>query len=53
MRVGPWPVMALSLAAMAAEGSTRITTAGAVNVTFPGYVGLMKSLGAMMEMVES
>ena len=46
-------VMALSLAAMAAEGSTRITTAGAVNVTFPGYVGLMKSLGAMMEMVES
>jgi 3-phosphoshikimate 1-carboxyvinyltransferase len=45
-------VMALSLAAMAAEGTTRITTAGAVNVTFPGYVGLMQGLGAGMEMMD-
>jgi len=46
-------VMALSLAGMVAEGITRITTAGAVNVTFPGYVVLMKGLGAVMEMVDS
>jgi 3-phosphoshikimate 1-carboxyvinyltransferase len=46
-------VMALSLAGMVAEGITRITTAGAVNVTFPGYVGLMQSLGAVLEMIDS
>ncbi|NQU42737.1 3-phosphoshikimate 1-carboxyvinyltransferase, partial [bacterium] len=42
-------VMALSLAAMAADSPSRIDTAEAVAVTFPDYVGLMKSLGAAMQ----
>ena len=42
-------VMALSLAAMAVEGSTTISTAEAIDVTFPEFVTLMKSLGANME----
>ena len=37
-------VMALSLAGMIAEGKTRVTTAEAVNVTFPNYVDLMKKI---------
>ena len=44
-------VMALSLAAMAIDGQTCITTAQAVNVTFPNYVELMKKLGAKMKMM--
>ncbi len=43
-------VMALSLAGMTARGKTEITTAEAVNVTFPNYLELMKSLGANMRM---
>ena len=39
-------VMALSLAAMAAEGQSSIETAEAVSITFPTYVQLMSSLGA-------
>ena len=42
-------VMALSLAGMATEGQTSIDTAEAVNVTFPDYVKLMKSIGAKMK----
>lgn len=42
-------VMALSLAAMAVEGSSTISTAEAIDVTFPEFVTLMKSLGADME----
>ncbi|MBI2140072.1 3-phosphoshikimate 1-carboxyvinyltransferase [Candidatus Woesearchaeota archaeon] len=44
-------VMALSLAGLIAEGRTEITNAEAINVTFPGYVELMKSLGAKFELV--
>ena len=42
-------VMGLSLAAMAIDGRCSIDTAEAMNVTFPNYVELMKSLGAKME----
>ena len=44
-------VMALSLAALIAEGKTEITTAESINVTYPDYVKSMKSLGAKMEVV--
>ncbi len=44
-------VMALSLAGMIAEGKTEITTAESINVTYPTYVGSMKTLGAKMEVV--
>jgi 3-phosphoshikimate 1-carboxyvinyltransferase len=44
--------MALSLAGMAADGESVIETAEAINVTFPDYVELMKSLGAKMELVD-
>jgi 5-enolpyruvylshikimate-3-phosphate synthase len=40
--------MALSLAAMAASGASRIDTAEAISVTFPDYVHLMQTLGARM-----
>ena len=43
-------VMALSLAAMAAEKTCSISTAEAIDITFPEYVTLMKSLGANMEL---
>ncbi|MBN1787890.1 MAG: 3-phosphoshikimate 1-carboxyvinyltransferase [Sedimentisphaerales bacterium] len=42
-------VMALSLAAMALDEPCVIDTAEAMNVTFPDYVKLMKSLGANIE----
>jgi len=44
--------MALSLAGMTVEGQTVIETAEAINVTFPDYVELMKSLGAKMNLVD-
>ena len=43
-------VMALSLAGLIAEGKTTITTAESINVTFPNYLELMKSLGANIKM---
>ncbi|MBW8015225.1 MAG: 3-phosphoshikimate 1-carboxyvinyltransferase [Planctomycetes bacterium] len=43
-------VMALSLAAMAVDGESSISTAEAIDVTFPEYVMLMKGLGANMEL---
>jgi len=43
-------VMALSLAGLAIDGQCTIETAEAMSVTFPGYVELMKSIGANMEL---
>ncbi len=45
-------VMALSIAAMAAEGRSLISTAEAMSVTFPEYVDFMRSLGAEIELTE-
>jgi 5-enolpyruvylshikimate-3-phosphate synthase len=42
--------MALSLAAMAVEGGCSVDTAEAMNVTFPDYVELMRSIGANIEL---
>ena len=42
-------VMALSLAGLAMDGPCVIDTAEAMNVTFPNYVELMKSIGADMK----
>ncbi len=42
-------VMALSLAGMVARGITRIDTAESVDVTFPGFVELMKNIGAKIK----
>jgi 3-phosphoshikimate 1-carboxyvinyltransferase len=39
-------VMAMAMAAMACKEKSTISTAEAMNVTFPGFVKLMKSLGA-------
>jgi 3-phosphoshikimate 1-carboxyvinyltransferase len=46
-------VMALSLAGMNLDAQCSIDTAEAISVTFPGYVELMKALGAYMEVLES
>ncbi|MHC4426901.1 MAG: 3-phosphoshikimate 1-carboxyvinyltransferase [Planctomycetota bacterium] len=46
-------VMALSLAGLCLEGQCSIDTAEAINVTFPDYVELMKSIGAKMEIVNA
>jgi len=45
-------VMALSLAGLASDGKCSIDTAEAMNVTFPDYVELMRSIGASMEIEE-
>ncbi len=42
-------VMALSLAGLVTEDRLVVDTAEAMNVTFPGYVELMRSIGAEME----
>jgi len=44
--------MALSIAAMAIDGESSIDTAEAIAVTFPGYLDLMKSIGAKMKTTE-
>jgi 3-phosphoshikimate 1-carboxyvinyltransferase len=44
-------VMALSLAGLCMDGGCTIETAEAMNVTFPSYVDLMRSIGANMELV--
>jgi len=46
-------VMALALAGLGAEGTTRIATAEAAAVTFPNFVELMQSLGAEIETAEA
>jgi 3-phosphoshikimate 1-carboxyvinyltransferase len=43
-------VMALTLAGMGAEGQTKVDTAQAVSVTYPGFYNDFKSLGAQLEM---
>ncbi len=43
-------VMALSLAGLCLNGQCVIDTAEAMNVTFPEYVRLMKSIGARIEL---
>ncbi|AQT70245.1 3-phosphoshikimate 1-carboxyvinyltransferase [Anaerohalosphaera lusitana] len=43
-------VMALAMAGMAVEGETVITTAEAMNVTFPDFVTLMDRLGANLRL---
>ncbi len=42
-------VMALAIAGLGAQGTTRIATAESVGVTFPNFVELMQALGAAME----
>ena len=42
-------VMALALAGLGLDGKCSIDTAEAMNVTFPNFVDLMKSIGAKME----
>ncbi len=42
-------VMALSLAGMGIDGTSKITSAEAISVTFPNYVELMHSIGAKMK----
>ena len=44
-------VMALSLAGMNLDAQCTIDTAEAISVTFPGYVELMKGIGANMEVL--
>lgn len=44
-------VMALSLAGLGSDEKCTIDTAEAMSVTFPGYVELMKSIGANMEII--
>jgi len=46
-------VMALSLAGLVLDSECVIDTAEAMNVTFPNFVELMKSLGADMEIVRA
>jgi 3-phosphoshikimate 1-carboxyvinyltransferase len=43
-------VMGLSLAGLAIDGECSIDTAEAIDVTFPDYVNLMKSIGAEMDL---
>ena len=45
-------VMALALAGLGAEGTTRVATAESAAVTFPTFVDLMQSLGANIETAE-
>lgn len=42
-------VMALAIAGLRAEGITEITTAEAINVTYPGFVDSMRALGANIQ----
>lgn len=43
-------VMAMALAGLLAEGTTRIDDAQAIEKTFPDFVAIMKKLGANMEL---
>lgn len=45
-------VMSLAVAGLMAEGETVIETAESVSVTFPGFQGLMRSIGADIKIVE-
>jgi 3-phosphoshikimate 1-carboxyvinyltransferase len=46
-------VMALAVAAMGADGTTRIATAESAAVTFPNFADLMRGLGAELELSET
>jgi len=43
-------VMALSLAGLIADGKTRIDSAESINITFPNYDKLMRSIGGYMKL---
>ncbi len=43
-------VMAMAIAAMGADGETKIDSAEAMNITFPNYVELMQSIGGLLEL---
>lgn len=45
-------VMALSIAGLASEGKTEITTAESIDVTFPNYAEKMNALGAKIELTK-
>jgi 3-phosphoshikimate 1-carboxyvinyltransferase len=45
-------VMALAVAGMGAQGTTRIATAESAAVTFPEFADLMRGLGAQLELSE-
>ena len=45
-------VMALALAGFIAEGTTKVTSAEAINITYPTFVDSMKRLGARIKMEE-
>jgi 3-phosphoshikimate 1-carboxyvinyltransferase len=44
--------MALAVAGLMSSGAVRIDSAEAMNVTFPGFVELMQSLGAEMNIID-
>ncbi|MFO7899013.1 MAG: 3-phosphoshikimate 1-carboxyvinyltransferase, partial [Planctomycetota bacterium] len=46
-------VMALAVAGLGAEGTTRVSTAEAAAVTFPTFVELMQTLGAEIETTDA
>ena len=43
--------MALSIAAMTAQGRTTVDTAEAVSVTYPDYIETMQKLGAKFTLI--
>ncbi len=45
--------MALAIAGLAAQGSTRVTNARAVSVTFPEFPALLQQLGASVELSDA
>jgi 3-phosphoshikimate 1-carboxyvinyltransferase len=45
-------VMALALAGIVAQGKTEISTAEAINKTFPEFTLIMKSLGAKIKLIK-
>jgi 3-phosphoshikimate 1-carboxyvinyltransferase len=45
-------VMALAVAGLSSKGETIISTAEAMNVTFPEFVDLMRSCGGRLELIE-
>jgi 3-phosphoshikimate 1-carboxyvinyltransferase len=44
-------VMALSIAGLCIEGKTEIDTAEAVSITFPGFAGLVESIGGNIKII--
>jgi 3-phosphoshikimate 1-carboxyvinyltransferase len=46
-------VMALAVAGLAAEGTTTVSTAEAINVTYPSFIDSMRAAGARICLAES